>query len=383
MKTRKTIAVLLAVVLCLGLSGAARATTIDNGDAGYSSTGFTSQNNGAAFDGDQQYNSGPNNGGFATWTFSGLASGDYNVYATWTQNGQGNLSTAAPYTISDGGGLVTVNQRAAGGPPADLQVNDTNGSGTLTFDFEKLTPTPITVTDGDIQVRLDAVAGGGSSDFVMADAVAIDPVSQVDIAYDPSLNTSAAFSNFTGTVGLVFAVNETLEVTKLGITTNSNTAALDSSQLYTQMYRLNDPNGDLSDATLLAQRNFTQGLLESISGIVPWNWRVYFEAPDQPLTLVPGETYVVASYGFGGNPLRRYINSPTNVAIAPEINHLGSRWTDTAGAVPTVNDAQNLQYQGPTFEFNVVQPVPEPMTMLAVGLGITSLGGYVRKRRRA
>ena len=28
-------------------------------------------------------------------------------------------------------------------------------------------------------------------------------------------------------------------------------------------------------------------------------------------------------------------------------------------------------------------PIPEPMTMLAVGLGITSLGGYIRKRRRA
>ena len=28
-------------------------------------------------------------------------------------------------------------------------------------------------------------------------------------------------------------------------------------------------------------------------------------------------------------------------------------------------------------------PIPEPMTMLAVGLGISGLGGYIRKRRRA
>ena len=27
--------------------------------------------------------------------------------------------------------------------------------------------------------------------------------------------------------------------------------------------------------------------------------------------------------------------------------------------------------------------IPEPMTMLAVGLGISGLGGYLRKRRRA
>ena len=34
---------------------------------------------------------------------------------------------------------------------------------------------------------------------------------------------------------------------------------------------------------------------------------------------------------------------------------------------------------------NVTAPpgtIPEPMTMLAVGLGITGLGGYIRKRRR-
>ena len=29
-----------------------------------------------------------------------------------------------------------------------------------------------------------------------------------------------------------------------------------------------------------------------------------------------------------------------------------------------------------------VMAIPEPMTMLAVGLGISGLGGYIRKRRR-
>jgi len=31
----------------------------------------------------------------------------------------------------------------------------------------------------------------------------------------------------------------------------------------------------------------------------------------------------------------------------------------------------------------VYTPIPEPMTMLAVGMGVASLGGYIRKRRRA
>ena len=60
---------------------------------------------------------------------------------------------------------------------------------------------------------------------------------------------------------------------------------------------------------------------------------------------------------------------------------------------PLNSDFQQLQVQVPgadPYTFTLRQwptfptgpTIPEPMTMLAVGLGITSLGGYIRKRRR-
>ena len=79
------------------------------------------------------------------------------------------------------------------------------------------------------------------------------------IAYDPSSNTTSSFSSFNGSVGLIFTVNTTLTVTELGITTNSN-EPLDSGQLTTRLYRLNDPEGNTGDATLLAEVAITQHL---------------------------------------------------------------------------------------------------------------------------
>ena len=43
---------------------------------------------------------------------------------------------------------------------------------------------------------------------------------------------------------------------------------------------------------------------------------------------------------------------------------LGTQWVDVTG-------------------LGASAPIPEPMTMLAVGLSVAGLGGYVRKRRRA
>ncbi|MBN8456932.1 MAG: hypothetical protein J0M04_03735 [Verrucomicrobia bacterium] len=183
-------------------------------------------------------------------------------------------------------------------------------------------------------------------------SVSLQPLAAApSIAYNPAANTSGSFSGYTGSVGLVFTVNTPVTVTELGITTNSN-EPLDSAQLKTRLYRLNDPNGNLSDATLLAERLFTAGTASSLSGIAPWGWRVFFQSPAAPVALAPGTTYVIASEGFGGSPSRAYINVPTNVAIAPEITHLASRY-GAAGAVPATPDGTGVKYQGPTFRYEV------------------------------
>ena len=53
---------------------------------------------------------------------------------------------------------------------------------------------------------------------------------------------------------------------------------------------------------------------------------------------------------------------------------------NTNSTTPTPIFAQDAVLYEDFAEFQVI---PEPMTMLAVGLGITGLGGYIRKRRRA
>ena len=169
---------LTVLALVAATSAHAAPIVIDNGGAGYSQTGFTNQGSPTAFESTQAYNSAADNGAFATWSFTGLADGTYEIFATWDQDGQGNLTTVAPYSFTPVGGTgasTTTNQRAGTGPAPDLIINDTDASGTLSFDFERLGA--VTVKAGQLDVRLDAVAGGGGSDFVFADAVAIEAVS--------------------------------------------------------------------------------------------------------------------------------------------------------------------------------------------------------------
>ena len=160
-------------LLLAATSAQAALIVIDNGDAGYASTGFTIQTSASNhFDGDSEFNTAADNGGFATWTFTGLTNGTYDVFATWQQGSQSNLATLSPFSGTDGLVSTTVNQEIA--PTADFQINDTDGDGILTFDFVKLGT--VTVSDTNFQVRLDAVVGGTNQDFVLADAVAISHV---------------------------------------------------------------------------------------------------------------------------------------------------------------------------------------------------------------
>ena len=63
------------------------------------------------------------------------------------------------------------------GPNPDIIIGDTDDANTEFFAFESLGT--VIVTDGDIEIRLDAVAGGGASDFVFADATAIRQISLI------------------------------------------------------------------------------------------------------------------------------------------------------------------------------------------------------------
>ena len=163
MKKLATIVMGLAAV-ALAANAAVAATIIDDGGAGYGTAGTwnpgTSPN--VIYNSNLQWAADAPGGDAATWSFSGLSSGYYNVYASIPGHGDG--ATAANYNVSDGVGNVTVDQTQQ---YTDVAFNDgTNyvGFGTLT------NMTRANVTDGNLVVTLS-----GSSNYLYADAVAIVP----------------------------------------------------------------------------------------------------------------------------------------------------------------------------------------------------------------
>ena len=124
------------------------------------------------------YNGGatpPHNGGTpgdatATYTLDasmGVVAGQtYNVYATWAQPGQSNTGPAT-YTVSDGLGDVIVDQKLAVAP--DIQIHDPFVGDDKNF---QLLGQVIEDGDGVITITLT----GTTSNFVLADAVALDSV---------------------------------------------------------------------------------------------------------------------------------------------------------------------------------------------------------------
>ena len=159
-----------ALFLIAGVqSASAAAIVIDNGDAGYAVSGVTEQGGIVdAYGGDQAFNS---TGGDltqnATYTFSGLATGMYEIFASWRANGQGNADFMQ-VTVSDGGPTANFNQRNIG-PVADLVIND--GSQDINFERVGL----VTVADGEIVVTT-SLGLGGAQQFFINDAIAINQV---------------------------------------------------------------------------------------------------------------------------------------------------------------------------------------------------------------
>jgi hypothetical protein len=96
--------------------GVAQVWIIDDGEAGFSASSGWSSYGGGGLDGDFHYKVVGDGTGTATWTFSGLAPGQYQVSATW--EAYSNRALDAPYRILDGSvelGTVAVDQRQAPG----------------------------------------------------------------------------------------------------------------------------------------------------------------------------------------------------------------------------------------------------------------------------
>ncbi len=154
----------------LTLPARALVTVIDDLDAGYSTVGsWTSQTIAGRYNADWQYQNAAAGADTATWNFTGLAAGKYVLSASTFA--QGNLSTSATYTTTDGGGSHTRNQQLATNH-FDID-SGANAGGTFARFSSFNGYTPITVTDGSLATTL---SDNDSSLFLVADAVRLESV---------------------------------------------------------------------------------------------------------------------------------------------------------------------------------------------------------------
>ena len=114
------------------------------------------------------------NGGAATsanWSFNSLTNGIYDVYASWRNNTQANVSLAH-YTGTDGFATVDLDQRPGAAAHAGVVLND----GTRNVNFASLGQ--VTIADGNFTLTVDDSATGSAdaTTFIFADAVAIHQV---------------------------------------------------------------------------------------------------------------------------------------------------------------------------------------------------------------
>lgn len=177
---------------------------IDDGDAGFASSGFTTFT-GQGFGNDVQFSAGDNTGDAATWTFNGLtAGGRYLISTSWTPFA--NRAADAPYTISGvmgGPFTVDVNQLVS---PDDRQEQG--------FSFEDLgvfspTGTTLTVSLGD-----------DADNFVIADAVRLEQIVGPEITVLDGVTTLVDGSSTVdfGTVTPGSTITKTFTVTNTGAT---------------------------------------------------------------------------------------------------------------------------------------------------------------------
>jgi hypothetical protein len=141
---------------------ASASSLVDDNEAGYAETGAWTGAGGGGYDGGYRF-AAPSAGGAATstatWTSTGLASGTYDVQATWVP--YGNRADNAHYLIYDGNTLVKslfINQQ--------LMPVGSNYGGTVFQDLGK-----VSVTSGTLRI----VLGNDADGTVVADAVRVVP----------------------------------------------------------------------------------------------------------------------------------------------------------------------------------------------------------------
>ena len=153
-------------------------TILDNKDSGFTQSGFSEQNDAqvsAAYGGDNYNMRGGS--GTASWTFSDLEDGEYQVAATWAHKYNNKYNVLdAPFSIEDGSGTTlataTVNQSIA---PSDFSYGGSSWDALGT----------VNVIDGSLVVTLGP--GSNGNKYTVADAIRIERIGSIDTASELEL----------------------------------------------------------------------------------------------------------------------------------------------------------------------------------------------------
>jgi len=186
--------------------------TIDNGAAGYTSSGTWYRQTGIGRESDINYALAGNGSATATWNFTGLPAGTYRVYATYPASR--SYATNSPFLIYNGNALL-----------ATQRVNQEVLPTTVIDGSRYLLLGTYTITGNQLVVRLSNAA----NQFVVADAIRIEQVL-------PSAGAMARAAEFGGkaaanalAIDLVHSVvGQTPAATSAPVVTNNLAARLNA-----------------------------------------------------------------------------------------------------------------------------------------------------------
>ena len=163
-KQTKLGSILIASIVALHLQ--AQVIVLDDEEDGYTTTGaWTREPSNFAYNKDEYYQSAPNNGSTATWSFSSLQSGKYYLSASWVSTG--NRTTAANYTFSDAIPSVMIDQSLSQSYGFDASSNDVGYARLSNFNGY----VPQLISDGTLSVTASSAI---ASRYLMADSVRLE-----------------------------------------------------------------------------------------------------------------------------------------------------------------------------------------------------------------
>jgi len=348
----------------------------------YTVSGYAGAGGGPnSWDNTQDYDSDDTGSGVATWTFTGLPSRTYNVYASWVNGGQSNVSLA-DFTVSDGGGTVTIDQELTA--PNDLYLNDNRP---VSIGFERLGA--VVVTDGGLTVELrdgGTRSGDTNGSYIVADAIAVEETPGT-IAFDYNDISNNGGGVYAAGVGQEFTTGASpLRVDALGTAmwisdwSGGSSANLDNQDIRVKMWRVSD-QAQLADVSLKSN-DYVRDFHPSPD---TYTFR-YLREDVTGLTLAANTTYAVALYGTtntgGALQFIDNLHSAANkVTIDANIAFDDSVYTPSGnpGGFPSSHDSLSFPRRGgPTFEFTVI---PEPSTFALAAFGLLGLAGWRWRRK--